>query len=273
LTLALEDLGFTTLHTQHLYENDEIFEMWTSNVFQPSIEAGKALMGKPDLDLIASFGFQATMDLPMALYFEQVHERYPDCKFILTTRENSTVWFRSWDVLSNSITQPAKVGSYFFTNVNRIFLYLRWLFSVVNNDPKYLTAPFPLPAQSEEASIASYEAHNARVRATIDPHLLLEYNVEQGWAPLCQFLEVKHCPKSPFPRTNSARSVQSQAFASTVAPFVIVLVVACLLCTFVLQRLPRITFRGSFRSKYDAVLPNVAYNNIRSPNEKVGKCA
>lgn len=229
-------------------------------------------MGKPDLDLIASYGFQATMDLPMALYFEQVHERYPDCKFILTTRENSTVWFRSWNVMASSIAHPAKVGSLFFTNINRIFLYLRWLFSVVNRDPKYLTASFPLPAQSEEASIASYEEHNARVRAVIDPHLLLEYNVEQGWAPLCEFLEVKHCPTSPFPKTNSARSVQTQAITATAAPVLIVLGVLLFLCVFVFQRLSPSLFCGWCRRKCDYVISNVAYNT-RSSNEKVGKNA
>lgn len=272
LTLALEDLGFTTLHTQHLYENDEIFEMWTNSVFQPSINAGQALMGKPDLDLIASFGFQATMDLPMAFYFEQVHERYPDCKFILTTRANSTVWFRSWNVMASSIAQPAKVGSLFFTKINRIFLYLRWLFSVVNKDPKYLTASFPLPAQSEEASIASYEAHNARVRAVIDPHLLLEYNVEQGWAPLCEFLEVKHCPTSPFPKTNSARSLQAQAITATAAPVLIILGVVFLLGMFVSQRLSPFSFScGWCRRKCGSMLSSVAYTS--SSNEKVGKNA
>jgi hypothetical protein len=70
-------------------------------------------------------GFTATMDLPFALYYKQIHEIYPDCKFILTVRENSEVWFRSWDVLTKSITQPAQYGRFFFTHVNRLNYYMR----------------------------------------------------------------------------------------------------------------------------------------------------
>jgi hypothetical protein len=74
LAMALEEMGFPTLHTQHLYENHALFDMWNQEVFLPSMAAGKTIMGKPDLSLIASFGYQGTADLPMALYFEQVME-------------------------------------------------------------------------------------------------------------------------------------------------------------------------------------------------------
>jgi Sulfotransferase domain len=267
LALALEELGFPTLHTQHLYENDEIFEMWTNNVFQPSINSGKALLGDPDLDLIVSYGFQATMDLPMALYYEKVLKQYPDCKFILTTRESSLAWFKSWKVMANAIVQPAKVGGYFFTNVNRIFLYLRWLFSVINKDSKYLTfESLPLPDQIEAASIASYEEHNANVRARLPPQKLLEYNVRDGWKPLCQFLDVKSCPSIPFPKTNSARSVQTQAIVSTIAiigitSFVLLFLVAC---TF--QRITGATFCRWLHLKYLSFLATVSYLKSSNPN-------
>jgi hypothetical protein len=259
LTLALEELGFPTLHTQHLYENEEIFDMWTNNIFQPSIDAGEAFMGEPDLDLITSYGFQATMDLPMALYFEQVQERFPDCKFILTTRENSEIWFRSWDVLTKSIAQPAKVGGLFFTSVNQVFIYLRWLFSVVNKDSQYLTAPFPLPDQQKEKSIASYEAHNTRVRATIPAHQLLEYNVKQGWEPLCEFMEISQCPTTPFPKSNSARSVQVQAVSSIAFALLVVLFVLFFLFTYIFQRVTGMTIFQWIQVKYHKTIERVAF--------------
>eukprot|EP00568_Trieres_chinensis_P014428 CAMPEP_0183322228 /NCGR_PEP_ID=MMETSP0160_2-20130417/71070_1 /TAXON_ID=2839 ORGANISM="Odontella Sinensis, Strain Grunow 1884" /NCGR_SAMPLE_ID=MMETSP0160_2 /ASSEMBLY_ACC=CAM_ASM_000250 /LENGTH=94 /DNA_ID=CAMNT_0025489333 /DNA_START=174 /DNA_END=454 /DNA_ORIENTATION=+ len=91
--------------------------------------------------------------------------------------------------------------------------YFRWLFSVVNRDNKYLTAPYPLPDQSKKDAIGTYEAHNRRVREVIPAEQLLEYSVKQGWKPLCDFLEVENCPTTPFPKSNSARSVQIQAVA------------------------------------------------------------
>lgn len=128
LALALDELGFPTLHTQHLYENPKIFTHFVDNIFYKSIQQDTVItpdMYTPDFNLLLKGGYTATMDLPFALYYEQVHELYPDCKFILTVRENSEVWFRSWDVLTKSITQPAQYGSFFFTHVNRLNYYLR----------------------------------------------------------------------------------------------------------------------------------------------------
>lgn len=128
LALALDELGFPTLHTQHLYENQKIFTHFVENIFYKSIQQDEVItpaMYTPDFDLLLKGGFTATMDLPFALYYEQIHEKYPDCKFILTVRENSEVWFRSWDVLTKSITQPAQYGSFFFTHVNRLNYYMR----------------------------------------------------------------------------------------------------------------------------------------------------
>ena len=75
LTLALDELGHKTLHTQHMYETPEILDMWNREIFTPSIESGNADLGHPDFDLIASKGFTATADLPMSLYFEQLVSR------------------------------------------------------------------------------------------------------------------------------------------------------------------------------------------------------
>lgn len=233
--LALEDLGFPTLHTMHMYENNEIFEMWTNKVFLPSINTKEFSLGEPDLGVIASEGFKATMDLPMALYFEQIHVQYPECKFILTVRENSEVWFRSWETLTKSITQPLRYG-YFLTRVRKLGYYIRWLFANVNNDSTYLTHPFPLPDQNKERAIKSYEEHNRRVREIIPSELLLEYNVKQGWGPLCKFLEIEECPTGPFPRTNSSHSVQVQAISSFVVPLVVVLFIVFTLFSVVFQR-------------------------------------
>jgi hypothetical protein len=66
------------------------------------MNATRAALGEPDLGMIAS-QYKATADLPVALYYEQIVEQFPDYKFILTTRETSEIWFRSLDTLANSI--------------------------------------------------------------------------------------------------------------------------------------------------------------------------
>jgi hypothetical protein len=223
LTLALEELGFPTLHTQHLYENEEIFQMWVDTVFQPSLDKGHADLGFPDLDVIAQHGYQATMDFPTALYYEQLMQRYPNCKFILTTRQDSETWFRSWDTLAKSITAPANVAGMFISGVQRYSTYLRWLYAMVNKDDGFLTSEEARDNQNHDVAVESYDTHNDNVRQLIPSNKLLEYSVKDGWTPLCDFLQVEKCPTAPFPKTNSARSVQVQSASSTILPAIIIL--------------------------------------------------
>ena len=93
----------------------------------------------------------------------------------------------------------------------------------MNSDKQYLLHPFPLPPQNRHSAISSYERHNQLVRDTIPPSHLLEYNVVQGWEPLCNFLEISDvdCPSShgvPFPKTNSALAVRWQSYSSFIGP-------------------------------------------------------
>ena len=226
LALALDELGFPTLHTQHLYENGEIFDHLVNNIFYKSIEDDAIVMGNPDFDLLLNGGYTATMDLPFALYFDQIKEQYPECKFILTVRENSDVWFRSWDILTRSIIKPAQYSSFLFAHVRKLEYYMRWLFSVVNADKTFLNHPFPLPPQNKQNAVTSYEKHNQSVRDSIPPSRLLEYNVREGWEPLCEFLEIPEadCPSTqgiPFPKSNSATAVRWQSYSSFIGPLIL----------------------------------------------------
>lgn len=119
--------------------------------------------------------------------------------------------------------------------------FLRWLFSIVNSDKKYLNAPFPLPAQDKVKSIASYESHNEKIRNSIPSSHLLEYNVRQGWEPLCSFLEIPeaNCPSNhgiPFPKSNSARAVTWQAYSSFIGPLVLTVFILFSLISLVFRK-------------------------------------
>ena len=46
-----------------------------------------------------------------------------------------------------------------------------------------------------------YLKHNDHVRRTVKKENLLEFDMKQGWEPLCEFLE-KAVPDKPFPRSN-----------------------------------------------------------------------
>jgi hypothetical protein len=57
--------------------------------------------------------------------------------------------------------------------------------------------------------IKVYERHNEEVRRTIPAERLLEFNVAEGWDPLCKFLDIP-IPKTPFPRVNSTEEFQTR---------------------------------------------------------------
>lgn len=212
IMLALDELGIPTLHSMYTYtlENEEILNMWTEKVINPAIEKKEPIIGRADLKLIADSGYQAVADMPACLFYEQMLEEYPDCKFILMTRENSEVWYRSWETATKSFSMMLHLGGMLFPTLARFGASMRFVSAFVNKDASYLTSRFPKTENIKENAIASYEEHNRRVRKLIPPDQLLEFSVKDGWEPLCKFLEIDECPTTPFPKSNSARSMHAQ---------------------------------------------------------------
>ena len=49
---------------------------------------------------------------------------------------------------------------------------------------------------------SAYRKHNAYVRSHCKKDQLLEFNVTEGWGPLCQFLSREVPKETPFPHVN-----------------------------------------------------------------------
>lgn len=214
--MALEELGYPTLHTIHMYayENEEILHMLDEKIISPAMEKVEAVVGKADLALIANSGYQAIADLPFILFFEQIYEEYPDCKFILTTRENSEIWYKSWESMTKTVSNGIHIAGILLPTIRIYSKYLRWMYAVVNKDTSYLTSTIPKDESIKNNAIATYEEHNRRVRELIPANQLLEFDVRGGWGPLCTFLEVTNCPTTPFPKTNSAKQMHAQSMSA-----------------------------------------------------------
>jgi len=65
-----------------------------------------------------------------------------------------------------------------------------------------LTKTFTAEWQEEAAAKRAYEAHNAAVRAEVDPARLVDWQPGDGWEPLCAALGVP-VPADPFPHVNT----------------------------------------------------------------------
>ena len=132
-------------------------------------------------------GYTAAVDWPTASYYRELHEAYPDAKFILSHRSPE-----SWvDSFSGTIYQ-------LLSNLEQAPEPMRpWLEMVVEVIAK---AGFKLGLDREQL-MAAFDAHNAAVKAAIPSGQLLEFQAKEGWEPLCSFLG-KPVPDGPFPRTN-----------------------------------------------------------------------
>jgi hypothetical protein len=62
--------------------------------------------------------------------------------------------------------------------------------------------------EDEAHTIEVFKRHNQEVRDSIEPARLLVFDVREGWAPLCRFLDVP-IPDEPFPRLNDTASTQA----------------------------------------------------------------
>jgi hypothetical protein len=64
-----------------------------------------------------------------------------------------------------------------------------------------MTEDFPQNGAEE------YVKHNQHIRDIAPKGQFLEFNVKQGWEPLCEFLGVP-VPDTPFPRVNDTKTFQ-----------------------------------------------------------------
>lgn len=143
--------------------------------------------------------FVAAVDWPASAYWESLSAAYPAALIILSTRSDSETWWRS---ASNTII-PASFEA-------DDSPWRRMVFAMYKHR-------FIEDAQNKSASIAAYEAHNAHVRATAPAERLLEWQAEDGWAPLCAALDLP-VPEEPFPHSNTSAEFQERFGSGDPAP-------------------------------------------------------
>lgn len=121
-------------------------------------------------------------DWPWPLIYEELDTRYPDARFILTTRKDSATWF-------NSLKRHAdRTGPTAFREI---------------------VYGHPMPHGHESEHVQRYEQHNANVRAYFDGRDdLLEvcWEEQAEWEPICEFLD-RPIPGSSFPHANESPGI------------------------------------------------------------------
>ena len=79
-------------------------------------------------------------------------------------------------------------------------------------------------SDKESAKIVYYE-HIERVKKVIPSDKLLIYEINKGWEPLCEFLNVD-LPETPFPQVNDTAEMLRNFAIIKMLPYVFILSIA-----------------------------------------------
>merc|ERR1711892_713156 len=159
-------------------------------------------------------GYMCGVDFPVAGWYKELMEIYPEAKVILTVRDPKK-WYKSvCFILQNTITLC-------YNRPYSWFLCLIGSSSVCKYEQKISGGIEPgkgeLPPgipgrmnkalrKGEQAAVDFFKSHRDEVCSQVPSSQLLVFDVREGWEPLCKFLDVP-MPDAPFPNINKTAEV------------------------------------------------------------------
>ncbi|MGE5378070.1 MAG: sulfotransferase family protein [Bacteroidota bacterium] len=179
LGFALEKLGFGPCYNMHeVAKNQGHRELWN-----------KALDGEHvDWDHMFS-SYKSTVEWPGVTFFDEIVQHYPDARVILTWRDPED-WYGSaqntiFEALELSVQNPDPDKRESHSLTRR--LILEHTFGGRYSEKEYV--------------IEVYQKHIQHVVELVPRERLLQFDIRDGWKPLCDFLQTA-IPAEPFPKVN-----------------------------------------------------------------------
>jgi len=188
---ALEQLGFgKCYHMIELLNNPKGLPCFVD------AENGK----NPDWDSLFT-GYLSAIDYPVAKYYKQLIAKYPNAKVIHTVRDPES-WYNSCMQTIFWASKP---------NASRIIkMLVRMPFSkdlrkrlpVLKYNGMLVDKEFGKNLKDKATVIKKYNERTEEVLATVPKERLLVFKAQDGWEPLCKFLNVP-VPSTPYPKSNT----------------------------------------------------------------------
>ncbi len=147
-------------------------------------------------------GYAAAVDFPVCIYYRELMAAFPDAKVILTVRD-PLQWWDSFSRLQR-LTNKARLLCFCVPRLRTIARF---------TDTMIIQSVFGGTLE-RDSCIAVYNRHIAEVRSAVARERLLEFDVQQGWEPLCDFLK-KPVPHVPFPHLNAGTKALRRLFRQT----------------------------------------------------------
>lgn len=184
LKIALEELGFgKCYHMREVTGNPQVATTWL-----------QASQGEPvDWDTLFT-GYQATVDWPGCTFYQELMQKYPDAKVLLTTRDPER-WYQS-------ARQTIYEGTNSFESsiLAKIIPPFGGMVKMVES--LIWDGTFNGRFKDKTYAIQVFNDHIAKVKRVVPPEKRLVYEVKEGWGPLCEFLGVPIPADKPFPHLN-----------------------------------------------------------------------
>ncbi len=191
LKKSLELIGYgKAYHFKELLNNPDSLHYWTT------------LRDTKDTDWDALYdGYQSSVDFPCFPWYQEHLNKYPDAKVILSTRAFEG-WYESvkktiYVAGPKTTLQGIKLKIRLLTD-SRLRKVMKCRMFVKHYLWKVL---FQGRFDDKEFVRTIWEAHHKEVKAFVPKEQLLIYDLNEGWAPLCNFLGVD-LPSEPLPHLN-----------------------------------------------------------------------
>lgn len=163
----------------------------------------EAFLGNDDWDDIFG-GYRATVDWPGAFFYKELMEAYPDAKVLLSVRSGES-WERSmgdtiWGIFYGDILVHDLSTAW--GRVDRRWANYITFCKAMWEKSGLLAGEFEGTGTGRMAE--AMDRYNQEVQRSVPAERLLVWSPADGWAPLCEFLEVP-VPGVPLPHVNDTK--------------------------------------------------------------------
>lgn len=201
LQAALGELGFRCAHGSDVHGLGD-----SKRLFLPLLQQ-KLRGDRVDVDKLkawlSTYNFTAVCDFPFSLFWEELHEAFPEAKVVLTVRD-APGWFLSRKSMlafeRNSVDLLHRLLALYDPRRAALVPFLDLIEEVAYGVPLFNGPELDDP-RLRERYVQRYHQHNRHVQRSIPKYKLLVFDVAQGWTPLCEFLNLPE-PDTPFPKKN-----------------------------------------------------------------------
>lgn len=182
LKKALEEIGYgPCYHMEEVIKRPSHINIWH-----------QAAQGH-SVDWPALFaGFQATVDFPANVLYQELMALYPEAKIIHTVRDPERWYESTYDTIYRA--------RFVFPDwLLRLVPFLRRFMEM--QDGMFWQTLFEGQFEDRQRALQIFHEYTEEVKRTVPAERLLIFRVADGWEPLCQFLDVP-VPDTPFPHVN-----------------------------------------------------------------------